>query len=177
MPSQSFPMPANEPYPGGWSFVHKQRQDAARGSHRSTSHDLEDGTLSMTKVTTEPDVEHNEHKHISPGNSDEPTRASSNLQNTRSLLGLHPQAPIDEEHDLSENSNLWWSKVRLALREPFAEFFGTFILVLFGDGSVAQVLLSGGQTSAPGGDGFGSYQSMYVVKCSTWVSSVQCLLT
>ncbi|EER38709.1 conserved hypothetical protein [Histoplasma capsulatum H143] len=35
-----------------------------------------------------------------------------------------------------------WSRIRYKLREPFAEFVGVFILVLFGDGSVAQVILS-----------------------------------
>jgi len=48
----------------------------------------------------------------------------------------------------------------LALREPFAEFLGVFVLVMFGDGSVAQVLLSTGQVTAPGGNGFGAYQSI-----------------
>ena len=40
------------------------------------------------------------------------------------------------------------------------------IMVMFGDGSVAQVLLSTGQETAPGGNGFGAYQSInwgYVV--------------
>jgi len=41
-----------------------------------------------------------------------------------------------------------------------AEFFGVMIMVCFGNGSVAQVLLSTGQTSAPGGNGFGDYQSI-----------------
>ena len=67
---------------------------------------------------------------------------------------------IAEEHDATKYSSLWWSKVRLALREPFAEFFGVMILVLFGDGAVAQVLLSKGQTSAPGGDGYGNYNAV-----------------
>ncbi len=31
---------------------------------------------------------------------------------------------------------------------------------LFGDGSVAQVLLSTGNTTAPGGNGYGQYQSI-----------------
>jgi aquaglyceroporin related protein len=48
----------------------------------------------------------------------------------------------------------------LSLKEPFAEFWGVFILVLFGDASVAQVLLSAGEKSAPGGDGFGPYQNI-----------------
>ena len=34
------------------------------------------------------------------------------------------------------------------------------VKVLFGDGSVAQVLLSAGQTTSPGGNGSGSYQSI-----------------
>ena len=91
------------------------------------------------------------------GNS---VKTTSNLQKTRGVLGLHPTAPIDEEHDAADHSTLWWSKVRLALREPFAEFFGVMIMVLFGDGSVAQVLLSAGQKSAPGADGYGNYQSI-----------------
>lgn len=38
--------------------------------------------------------------------------------------------------------NLRWSRVRDYLRDPFSEFFGTFILIMFGDGGVAQVVLS-----------------------------------
>lgn len=46
------------------------------------------------------------------------------------------------------------------IQGAFAEFFGVFIMILFGNGSVAQVLLSTGETTAPGGNGFGSYQSI-----------------
>lgn len=87
-------------------------------------------------------------------------KTSSNLQNTRSFLGLHPVAPVEEEHDESEHSDLLWPRIRMSLKEPFAEFWGVFILVLFGDAGVAQVLLSTNQVSAPGGDGFGNYQSI-----------------
>ena len=89
-----------------------------------------------------------------------PNKTSSNLQNTRTKLGLHPTAPIDEEHDEADHSDLWWPRVRMALKEPFAEFWGVFFMILFGDGSVAQVLLSTNQKTAPGGDGFGQYQSI-----------------
>ncbi|KAK4933090.1 glycerol channel [Elasticomyces elasticus] len=88
------------------------------------------------------------------------TKTTSDMKQTRGMLGLHPQAPIDEEHDYAEQQEWWWARTRIALREPFAEFFGTFILVLFGDAAVAQVLLSAGQTSAPGADGYGNYQSI-----------------
>lgn len=91
-------------------------------------------------------------------------KTSSNLQHTRHRLGLHPSAPIFEEHDLAAHSDWWWPRVRMTLKEPFAEFFGVFIMVLFGDGSVAQVLLSHGAalqpTTAPGMNGFGDYQSI-----------------
>jgi len=80
------------------------------------------------------------------------------LSTIRTKLGLESEAPIVDEH--TEHEHLAWSSIRIVLREPFAEFFGTFIMVLFGDGSVAQVLLSAGQTTAPGGDGFGNYQSI-----------------
>ena len=48
--------------------------------------------------------------------------------------------------------DLWWAKVRHTLREPLSEFFGTFILIMFGDGVVAQVVLSKSAN--------GSYQSI-----------------
>jgi aquaglyceroporin related protein len=65
-------------------------------------------------------------------------------------------APIDHEipqADVKEsNPDLWWSKVRSFMIEPFSEFFGVFILILFGDGVVAQVVLSRGTK--------GDYQSI-----------------
>jgi aquaglyceroporin related protein len=45
-----------------------------------------------------------------------------------------------------------WSKVRTYCRDAFSEFFGTMILILFGDGVVAQVALSKGEK--------GDYQSI-----------------
>lgn len=75
--------------------------------------------------------------------------------NSPSLDGTHSnihgfseklQAPFtpnlvtkDEPQPVKE---LIWAKIRTKLREPFAEFFGVFIMILFGDGVVAQVILS-----------------------------------
>jgi aquaglyceroporin related protein len=81
-------------------------------------------------------------------------KTSPQLQAHRQRLGLNPTAPIREEHDLAPHQDYLWSRIRLVLREPFAEFLGTFFLVLFGDGSIAQVLLSTGEPSAPGNDAF-----------------------
>ena len=82
----------------------------------------------------------------------------STLSRWRTRIGLEPESPIVDGHDVHQH--LAWSSLRVMLREPFAEFFGTFIMVLFGNASVAQVLLSAGQTSAPGLNGFGPYQSI-----------------
>ena len=115
------------------------------------------GSTSMTSTAplTQARTEHSAHaSELSPH------RTSSSARTKRSALGLHPQAPIDEEHDQGVRSELLWSRIRTVLREPFAEFWGVVIMVMFGDGSVAQVLLSTGQTTAPGGMGFGPYQSI-----------------
>lgn len=66
-------------------------------------------------------------------------------------------APVDrhDEQDktgTAAGAELLWSQVRHYLREPFSEFLGTFILILFGDGGVAQVVLSDGKK--------GDYQSI-----------------
>lgn len=42
-----------------------------------------------------------------------------------------------------EEQQLWWSQMRVRMRDFWSEFFGTMILILFGDGVVAQVVLSG----------------------------------
>jgi hypothetical protein len=48
--------------------------------------------------------------------------------------------------------DLWWPKIRERWQVYFSEFFGTFIMILFGDGVVAQVTLSKGKN--------GDYQSI-----------------
>lgn len=46
---------------------------------------------------------------------------------------------ISQENVIQARPDLWWSRVRHRMRDPFAEFLGVFILILFGDGVVAQV--------------------------------------
>ena len=79
--------------------------------------------------------------------------ASSKHHHLRAALGLARKAPINQEHDEGDHHQNLWPRIRLVLREPLAEFWGVFIMVMFGDGSVAQVLLSTGSTDAPGGNG------------------------
>jgi aquaglyceroporin related protein len=59
---------------------------------------------------------------------------------------------ITQEERIQAKSDLLWSRIRHKMREPFSEFLGVFILILFGDGVVAQVVLSDGVK--------GSYQSI-----------------
>ncbi len=89
-----------------------------------------------------------------------PPRSSPAHHTVRARIGLKAEPPIDDEHEVAQHQEYLWSRIRLVLREPFAEFWGTFIMVMFGNGSVAQVLLSQGITGAPGGNGFGQYQSI-----------------
>lgn len=100
-------------------------------------------------------------------------KSSTTLRRPRTLIGLSPNAPLVEDHDYHDHQKLWWSRVRIALREPFAEFWGVVILVLFGDGSIAQVLLSTGQTAAPGGSAFGAYQSISWGQVDFQIHSIQ----
>lgn len=53
---------------------------------------------------------------------------------------------------VEEREKLLWTRIRHFCREPFAEFFGVMIMIMFGDGSVAQVVLSN--------DVKGEYQSI-----------------
>lgn len=51
-----------------------------------------------------------------------------------------------------EEEQLAWSRIRNYFQDAFSEYLGTMILILFGDGVVAQVVLSGGTK--------GDYQSI-----------------
>lgn len=41
-----------------------------------------------------------------------------------------------------EEAEYAWGRVRRAMQDPFSEFFGVMVMILFGDGVVAQVVLS-----------------------------------
>lgn len=116
-------------------------------------------------------IQQREHVNGSNGNSSSSlTARNSEYQSephplhrhsgARRKLGLNPKTPLDEEHAAGEHSKLLWPRIRAILREFLAEFWAVFFMVMFGNGSVAQVLLSEGSTGAPGGDGFGNYQSI-----------------
>ncbi|KAL6699731.1 aquaporin-like protein [Trichoderma pleuroticola] len=72
-----------------------------------------------------------------------PNMGQSSLDDAPRMELLSP--PVEEEE-------LAWSKIRNYCQDFFSEFLGTMTLILFGDGVVAQVVLSGGTK--------GDYQSI-----------------
>jgi aquaglyceroporin related protein len=99
----------------------------------------------MAKVT-----HHDEHLHVA---SDQQGRRTS-VQNALPFAEHGPLVDhkIPQAEAVQQEPDLAWSRIRTYLREPFSEFFGVFILILFGDGVVAQVVLSDGTK--------GDYQSI-----------------
>jgi hypothetical protein len=66
---------------------------------------------------------------------------------------IQSQGPSKKDEQYDPKRDLTWlSKLRRNLREPLAEFLGVFIMICFGDGSVAQVNLSNNE--------YGEYQSI-----------------
>ncbi|EED22000.1 aquaglyceroporin, putative [Talaromyces stipitatus ATCC 10500] len=73
--------------------------------------------------------------------------------NRANVIGNGTLVPLSViESEGYNQKQLLWTRLRKASREPFSEFFGTMILILFGDGVVAQVTLSKNQR--------GDYQSI-----------------
>ncbi|KAL2364184.1 Aquaporin-9 [Blastomyces dermatitidis] len=84
---------------------------------------------------------------VSPSHSPAPTQVvekgaysgevhNGSYSQDKSILG-------EESHvTITQAQEPLWCRIRYKLREPFSEFVGVFMIVLFGDGSVAQVILS-----------------------------------
>ena len=108
---------------------------------------------------------------ISPQNDIPGTSSSSNNDPSTS----HDDYPLYAEHgvliddipknkqveeDYEHHNDLLWSRIRHTLRDPFMEFMGTCIMILFGDGSVAQVTLSANKNLPMSSQNKGDYQSI-----------------
>lgn len=80
-------------------------------------HTLREGRpVHVTLNSNEKIVEHREHRHESP------------------------ESPIDEQIVVQPFGA--WYRMKVLLQDPISEFFGVFFMILFGDGVVAQVVLS-----------------------------------
>jgi aquaglyceroporin related protein, other eukaryote len=64
------------------------------------------------------------------------------------------------EEEYAAHHEYLWPRIRHHLREPFMEFMGTFTMIVFGDGSVAQVLLSANPNLPASSQNKGDYQSI-----------------
>ena len=106
-------------------------------------------------------LEHFSHNEVIP--SETSSSSSVPTKEMQSLPTVEPAPPHAEhgalvDHTIPQDEvaqaspDLLWSRCRHFLREPLAEFFGVFILIMFGDGVVAQVVLSKGEK--------GDYQSI-----------------
>lgn len=85
------------------------------------------------------------------------------------MLTARQGVPIDQDPAKHEENELdfekhhkkyLWSRIRHSIRDPLAEFLGCFILIIFGDGSVAQVVLSSNPDLPKGSQNKGAYQSI-----------------
>jgi hypothetical protein len=120
------------------------------------------GNKPQPQVTPPWYQEHGESNNIS-------LRERRSLESISSLLLGKIGAPIDQEpvkHDENEldyeihTQKYLWSRIRHSIRDPLAEFLGCFILIIFGDGSVAQVVLSSNPDLPKGSQNKGAYQSI-----------------
>jgi hypothetical protein len=89
-------IPGEPPKRRDWASPERQHHEFASGHSPTRNH--------LKVISTEQSV-----GSIGSGSQ----TVSSSLQRTRSILGLHPDAPINKEHDLAaaERDGLWWSKV------------------------------------------------------------------
>jgi hypothetical protein len=131
--------------------------------------------IDMATIPEKPDYHPNQHS-----DSDEVTithRENEATQSEARKMDPNPNTPypyhqehgppidnyegdITAEEDYQHHKNLLWSRIRHELRDPFAEFMGTFIMILFGDGSVAQVTLSANPKLPKASQDKGDYQSI-----------------
>ncbi len=101
-----------------------------KASSPSVSHDE-----GLSNRTDEKDLEIQNNDDIGFGTSEGSVRGYQEHG-----AGIDHHIPQDEL--VQSKPNLWWSRVRHTMREPFSEFFGVFVLILFGDGYVFKPLHS-----------------------------------
>jgi hypothetical protein len=106
------------------------RNNNSRGLAQAPSEDWSDRE-GKEELGSPTDAKHYENGDSTSVNS-KPIKATEKVSGPRAWLGLKPEVDMPEDLDHAEHNHFFWSKVKLAMKEPFAEFWGTFILVLFG---------------------------------------------
>ncbi|KAK5089852.1 glycerol channel [Lithohypha guttulata] len=109
---------------------------------------------------------HKEHRHKQRSPDPDNDGHTLNPVDTYQTYEEHG-APIDNSgqneaarRDYEHHKHLWWYRVRYTCRDAFAEFCGTMIMIVFGDGSVAQVTLSANPNLPQASQNKGEYQSI-----------------
>jgi hypothetical protein len=125
---------------------------------------------SIHRITTDP-LKGKEFER-SPGESSTsspPLSDEATIAHVEDAYALHAEhgPPIDNElaeeeyeEEYQHHPKLWWGRMRHHIRDPAAEFLGTFTMIVFGDGSVAQVVLSHNPNLPVSSQNKGEYQSI-----------------
>ncbi|KAF9631697.1 putative aquaporin 3 protein [Lasiodiplodia theobromae] len=87
-----------------------------------------------------------------PSEGEQPPPKADNEYGVDHKIAIETRSDSDIIVEQSVRPTLLWSRIRRIHKEAFSEFLGTFVLILFGDGVVAQVVLSSGEK--------GDYQSI-----------------
>lgn len=61
--------------------------------------------------------------------------SDSSYSNIPAPTHIENVAPTESLESENQIDSLLWSRIRREFRDPFAEFFGVFIMILFGDGT------------------------------------------
>lgn len=105
--------------------------------------------IDFQRQTPDMVVTHREHRTSdSEGSSVPPMSPGAPYAETGAPINRSQTAELKK----GQNPGLAWPRIRRTCREALSEFMGVFILIMFGDGVVAQVVLSGGEK--------GDYQSI-----------------
>ena len=107
-----------------------------------------------------------EHKRVATDDSGSSSQQATLTHREHAYYQEHG-APIDnypqraaQEADYAAHHDLAWSRIRHKIKDPLMEMCGTMIMIIFGDGSVAQVLLSANKALPLGDQMKGEYQSI-----------------
>lgn len=89
--------------------------------------------MDIKELPGSPTISHDEHAtHLEIEKAHDTQSSGSEEPYAEHGPGIDHKIPQDEV--VQSKPDLWWSRTRHRFREPLSEFFGVFILILFGDG-------------------------------------------
>ncbi|KAK4944334.1 glycerol channel [Elasticomyces elasticus] len=114
--------------------------------HQTAAKDLHSMALEKESLSSTPPTTHNESIPPLPPHNHHHEHRHTTVEGQPPFREHGPliDHQLTKEDVVQAEPDLTWSRIRHFCREPFAEFLGVFILIMFGDGVVAQVVLSNG---------------------------------